>query len=77
MLGAYAISECRMSKHPLPRNPNLFFLYKMLEQARAWHDNAATEADATYLEGLITELEVRINEMAIVISFLDHCYTLK
>jgi hypothetical protein len=65
-----------MSSHPLPRNPNLFFLYQLLEQARHWQEAASTEADMAYIAQLILELEIKINEMTLVISYLDHCYKL-
>ena len=75
-MGAYIRYLCQMSSHSLPRNPNLFFLYQLLEQARAWQDAAVTEADMAYIATLIVEIEIKINEMALVISYLDHCYKL-
>lgn len=65
-----------MSHHSLPRNPTLFYLYRLLEQARNWQDNAPTDADAAYIESLITQIEIKINEMALAISYLDHCFKL-
>ena len=60
----------------LPKNPSLYYLYRILENARHWLDYAPTEADAQYIARFIVEIEIKINEMSLQANYLNNCLKL-
>ena len=64
--------------HPnhLPKNPSLFYLHRMLDNANRWLEYAPTEADAQYISTFIVEIEIKINELALMNLYLENCFQL-
>jgi hypothetical protein len=65
-----------MKSQHLPTNPSLYYLCRILENARHWLEYAPTEADAQYISRFIVEIEIKINELTLVTSYLEHCMRL-
>jgi hypothetical protein len=60
--------------HPsIPRNPSLWALHRLHDQATRWLDHADSEEDSAVIEEFIYELEIKINEFTQVIEHLDSC----
>lgn len=57
----------------LPRNPSLWSLHKLHEQASRWLDHTENQEDYETVEEFITELEIKINELSEAIDFLARC----
>ena len=71
------MSEGRtLQANHLPKNPSLYYLYRILDNAKQWLEYAPTEADADYISRFIVEIEVKINELSMMTSYLDNCLKL-
>jgi len=66
-----------MLPHPsLPKNPSLWSLHKIHDQATRWLDHCDSREDFEALEEFIYELEIRINEVTQTNEFLERCFRL-
>ena len=65
-----------MPANHLPKNPSLYYLCRILENARHWLEYAPTEADAQYISRFIVEVEIKINELSLTTAYLDKCMKL-
>lgn len=60
--------------HPaVPRNPSLWSLHKIHDQASRWLDHTDNKEDFDTIEEFITELEIKINEFSQMTDFLTRC----
>ena len=58
----------------LPKNPSLWSLHRIHDQATRWRDHCDSREDFETLEEFIYELEIKINEITQVNEFLDRCF---
>ena len=62
--------------HPaLPKNPSLWSLHKIHDQATRWLDHADDEEDVAVIEEFIYELEIKINEFSQITEHLTRCHS--
>lgn len=66
----------QLPSNHLPKNPNLYYLHRILDNANRWLEFAPTEADAQYIANFIVELEIKINELSLLNTYLNNCYNL-
>ena len=65
-----------MIPHPaVPRDPTLWSLNKILDQARRWLDHCDTQEDYDEIEAFIMELEIKIDQTSESVDFLSRCLT--
>lgn len=61
--------------HPaLPKNPNLWSLHKIHDQATRWLDHCDSREDFEAIEEFVYELEIKINELSQITEHLTRCH---
>ena len=62
--------------HPaLPKNPSLWSLHKIHDQATRWLDHCESREDFEAIEEFIYELEIKINEFSELTDYLVRCHS--